>query len=496
MRYDPTSDTIYLPGNAGVWRLYLPCPILPATSYRVGFSQHSVSPFPPPLSATHWTLVDHIGQGPLFAFGSAPSVPGHPPTPLDLSHTLEDLGHSNWPLQYSHFPLEGTHLALAILLGQAHGVCDGSYMPSLRIDLGAAAWFLEDSLSPGLHTCYGSLHSTGGPGISNAYRAELQGMHAMLLATQSICTAFSLTSGKVTLGCDNLGVISQLRYPKETISCSCKHADLIRACQGILHLLPIQVSLVHVRGHQNSQLPFEALDRLAQLNSMADDLAKQHLLLAISQSIPSLPIGPLAGESWWCSLPNGTKLTSDPQSPVLFALSSPQVQEYLSRHNLLPALAFPLVNWDAIGQASASSPPLYRLWISKFASGHSAVGHMMFKRKEWDNDLCPCCGHSPETTRHVISCQDPQMSATFHAAVTKFSLWLQAVETHPSIHACFVATLSSHQALLFCPSADPTTLPAAQDQDLIGWENFLLGQVSLKWSQIQEAYLNSCNSRH
>jgi len=81
MRYDPTANVIYLPGNAGVWRVYHPCPILPATSYRVGFSQHSVSPFPPPASATLWTLVDHIGQGPFFAFGSAPAAPCHPSTP-------------------------------------------------------------------------------------------------------------------------------------------------------------------------------------------------------------------------------------------------------------------------------------------------------------------------------------------------------------------------------------------------------------------------------
>jgi len=83
--------------------------------------------------------------------------------------TLEDLGLFNWPLQYLHFPTQGTHLALAVLLGHAHVVSNGSYMPSLCHDLGTAAWFLEDSASPGLHTCYGSLHSTRGPGVSNTY---------------------------------------------------------------------------------------------------------------------------------------------------------------------------------------------------------------------------------------------------------------------------------------------------------------------------------------
>jgi len=165
---------------------------------------------------------------------------------MDLFQVLEDMGPCNWPLQFLHFPIHGVNLALAVLLGHAHGICDSSYMPSLHSDLGAAAWFLEDSHSPGLHICHGSLHSTGGSGVSNAYWSELQGMHAMLLAVHSICQAFSIPSGKVTLGCDNLGVLSQLWFHKETVSCSCKQANLIWACQALLCQLPIHVSVLHV----------------------------------------------------------------------------------------------------------------------------------------------------------------------------------------------------------------------------------------------------------
>ena len=86
------------------------------------------------------------------------------------------------------------------------------------------------------------------------------------------------------------------------------------------------------------------------------------------------------------------------------------------------------------------------------------------------------------------------MSANFALALLKFSSWLQSSETHPSICSCFMATLSSHQVMLFYPSADPTTIVAAQEQDHIGWENFLLGQVSLQWSTIQESYLHAQHS--
>jgi len=84
MCYGPLAETLYIPGNAGIWCSYLCSHILPFTSYCVGFSQHSVPPHPPPASASHWMLVDHIGLGPLFAFGSTPSPPSlthHGPVP-------------------------------------------------------------------------------------------------------------------------------------------------------------------------------------------------------------------------------------------------------------------------------------------------------------------------------------------------------------------------------------------------------------------------------
>jgi len=156
-----------------------------------------------------------------------------------------------------------------------------------------------------------------------------------------------------------------------------------------------------------------------------------------------------------CQMAPSSPLT--PMAQGLFLLSSPLVQEYLSCCLFLLAAAFPLVNWPAIGYAFATSPPLFHLWISKFVSGHSAIGCMMFKKKEWDNDLCPCCGHSPETTWHVITCQDPCMSAAFASALLKFSSWVQSSEMHPSISSCFMATLSSllppgHPVLPLCRS--------------------------------------------
>ncbi len=61
MHYDPLAQTLYIPGNAGIWHPYLHSHILPSTSYHMGFSQHSV---PPPLrqplllTGCLWTTLD------------------------------------------------------------------------------------------------------------------------------------------------------------------------------------------------------------------------------------------------------------------------------------------------------------------------------------------------------------------------------------------------------------------------------------------------------
>jgi len=79
---------------------------------------------------------------------------------------------------------------------------------------------------------------------------------------------------------------------------------------AILYSLPVKNVFSHVKGHQDSLLPFHLLDQLAQLKSMANDLAKQHLLLAISKHTTSQPVRPLASELW-SSFLQTVKLTSD-----------------------------------------------------------------------------------------------------------------------------------------------------------------------------------------
>jgi len=100
--------------------------------------------------------------------------------------------------------------------------------------------------------------------------------------------------------------------------------------------------------------------------------------------------------------------------------------------------------------------PLYWLWFSKFVSGHSATGHMMYLWRKWDNALCPYCGHAPETTWHVLICPDLHMHHEYCSKVLIFKQWLTSMDTLPDIQFCLLQGLCMEQPSLFSPFASPS----------------------------------------
>ncbi len=161
--------------------------------------------------------------------GSSPQpIPPLPTNTLSV-HLLHLWKDCSWPLHSSVFPDNGQAVAQAIHLGTVHGVCNGSYTSKVSPDFATAAWLLEDSHLPHLHQCQGIVHVSGPPSAANAYCAELQGLHALLMAIKGLCSFHRITMGSVIVGCDNQGALYQSQQIQELTTCSSAHADLICA---------------------------------------------------------------------------------------------------------------------------------------------------------------------------------------------------------------------------------------------------------------------------
>ena len=158
---------------------------------------------------------------------NCPCKMAEPITVRELIATWED----NWPLLCgSNF----CHVALvveAIMTGTAITVSDGSYMPKMCTQLAKASWCIENPLTT--LACHGLAQVSGTKAETNAYQAELQGIHTILMALKVICDFHLIQHGSITIHCDNEKGIYLSSHTWLQPSIHIKHVDLIRAIRKL-----------------------------------------------------------------------------------------------------------------------------------------------------------------------------------------------------------------------------------------------------------------------
>jgi hypothetical protein len=185
------------------------------------------------------------------------------------------LNNQAWVWKYLEEDANHAEMARALEHGNITAVTEGSYFPERDKTRGAAAWVLECQDSGARIEC--ALRSPGI--IANAYRSELSGMYAILVYINALVTVYKVQSGRATIGCDNKVALEKSETEDRKIRLVLKHSDVIRAIQLFRHNIPtsIRLTFVHVRGHQDKNVHFRDLPRIAQLNVQMDTMAKAFL---------------------------------------------------------------------------------------------------------------------------------------------------------------------------------------------------------------------------
>ena len=412
-----------------------------------------------------------------------------PPTqlpPQSLENHIATLGKCGWPIQTAWFPHQGLHIAQAIKDGTAIGVSDGSYQPNKARHLASAGWIILD-LNTHQQTG-GVVRVSGTKRETNAYRAELQGLHAMLLAVHTLCKFHQIAQGSIILGLDNEKGVDKSKDTFLDPTSNTRHVDLIRAIRRIIAQLPITVHLEHVRGHQDEKAN-RPLTPLESLNVAADTMAKTHL----HELIRADNLGQLDPCPDYIYM-EGTrltildkKITTDPSPEMRHAIFAPKMKTTLADKGLLTTTAFDLVDWEATRRAAKESPPLFRLWAAKNASGQCGVGKYMHLWGYWEDDRCPLCLSLEETTRHVSICPSLCARQARNQAIDKLATRLDLLKTAPTIQHCLLEGIRNrHHSFLQC--ASPDTREAALEQDEIGWAATIEGRLGKTWQDIQETH--------
>ncbi len=208
-----------------------------------------------------------------------------------------------------------------------------------------------------------------------------------------------------------------------------------------------------------------------------------------------LPFFTIHGESWYLALPNG-RVSSDPSQPLLHYLSAQQAFPYWKQKHNLSDAALQDILWETLGQALSDKPPTYRMWLSKFSSGHSAVGKTMARWGQWDSDICPACQSTTKTTEHVLFCTHSSRTTCWHQQTSTLVKWLHNSDTHPDIISMVDHVLTHQGSSSFSAQAPPQLRKPALAQDRIGLFGFLTGRISSLWLPIQAHHLSSLGSTH
>lgn len=153
---------------------------------------------------------------------------------------------------------------------RAVAVSDGSFKDSK----GTAAFVMEGKDSVG--GLFGTLIAPGDPGIQSAYRSKLTGLLGIVVCVFSLCKAFNIQQGKVTVSCDGLAALNNAFAYEDELPPTVQHFDLLMAIRHWKKRCPITWCTKHVKGHQDDN-PWNVLDRWATLNQAMDLKAKQRL---------------------------------------------------------------------------------------------------------------------------------------------------------------------------------------------------------------------------
>ena len=161
-------------------------------------------------------------------------------------------------------------------------VSDGLFLSSERIR--AAGWVIETNDE--MVQLRGSMGTTGASSIQSAFRSELSGILFALLHLQQLCLYGNISGSNITIFCDGLSAIQAIKKSSLHDNNTQKHFDVINAINTVRSNLPIKVALAHVTGHQDQGTAYHRLDKLAQLNVIADQLATSKASQLINQDKP------------------------------------------------------------------------------------------------------------------------------------------------------------------------------------------------------------------
>ena len=369
--------------------------------------------------------------------------------------------------------------------------CDGSSKFSTN---GAFGWTISTHLEERAATGMGPSRGA----VMDSYRAECSGLLSILrflIRLSEFSEMYEPWSG--VIGTDSQSMIDKVfekvpvrsgDHPRTlaVLDPIVPEWDLLVEIQSALRILH-GVSVIHVKGHQDSQRSVEQLPLMSQLNVEADALATLYQNQFGSHRTHVI-MSPNAGAHLVTS--DGT-VTAKYKDVLLVKSSSPALRKYIQEKNNWTEATMEMVNWSDHGKTFRSQTHC-RVHLSKMLHECLPTFHQLNKYGG-NPRKCPACSTADETRDHIIRCVVPSRlswRAQFWEAMDKFH---SEYRTAPVLIYVFRSAMEEWLQSDADAVINPTLYPSEVrelviQQNVIGWRQVFNGRFSIEWSRIQQEY--------
>lgn len=402
-----------------------------------------------------------------------------------------NFSYKQWLLRNVEYKGNIQYLIQCLQQGKVQAVSDGSF----KEGRGTASWWIEteDKTSSISGTSIAPGHSHD----QSAYRSEVLGLLAILETLRILSSDFAIKEGQCIIACDGISALKKIMYtPASAISAKLLHSDLLSAAIKIRDNLPLTLIPTHVKGHQDDNIPFHLLPRIAQLNILTDLKAKIELEECEANKLTTSNF-PGHNFSFPSITHNGQQLFHQINEQLYNSIANERSIITWIKRERITSQTVEMVNWKAQGKAWKNSSIGHRRFIGKWVSNVTPTGE---KLQEWKMRLdgqCPFCFKPKENRDHILRCNNKDSIAIWNKAITEFDEFMEKADTLPGLRKAIINELNywRNKQQPNISSYINLVQPAIKQQRAIGWGRFLEGLMATKITALQKHYYSISKSR-
>lgn len=325
--------------------------------------------------------------------------------------------------------------------------------------------------------------------MSGSFRAEAYGLAAVAQFTVALVKFFQLQTDEHQwfIYLDNKTLINKLeryRQEKELSKWNLQpDADLVQHTYKLVRHIPLR--LIHVRSHQNSGKKFTDLSLPVQMNTMADQLAREQAKHGTNPPAIYVPFRYLKIKD--------NHITRDSQQQLMEEAAKIPIQHYYKEKYQWKTATFQMINWQIQRKVLMTYSSNDQRRILKMVHGWLPTYERLHRENQTTNPRCPLCHYRSETSFHIFCCKHPRQREIYKRIINYLEENV-GQSGNKRINQILIAVMENANDTMpphIENTGDNQIDKWIQDQNKIGWNHMFYGRTAKSLEIVMEKFFRN-----